>query len=96
MLTKKAIAYAQALFKGNFGGHDAAHTLRVYQNAMRIAETEPECDREIVALVALLHDADDRKLFQTENNANARSFLEENGVPADRIEKICAAVNAVS
>ena len=96
MLTKKAIAYVQDLFKGESGGHDAAHTLRVYRNAMRIAESEPGCDKEIVALAALLHDADDHKLFQTQNNAHARAFLLENRVPADRIERICAVINAVS
>lgn len=29
------------LFRDNAGGHDAEHTLRVYRNAMRIAESEP-------------------------------------------------------
>lgn len=95
-VTEKAIAYAEELFKGNSGGHDAAHTLRVYHNAMRIAEAESGCDQELVALAALLHDADDRKLFRTQNNANARSFLTANGVSPDRIEKICAVINAVS
>lgn len=96
MLTEKAIAYVNELFSGNSGGHDAAHTLRVYHNAMRIADAEPGCDREIVALSALLHDTDDHKLFQTQNNANARAFLTANGVPAERIDRICGAINAVS
>ena len=93
---ERAIAYIRELFAENAGGHDAAHTLRVYRNAMRIADREPACDREIVALAALLHDVDDHKLFATEDNANARAFLEENHVPADRQEQILAAVNAVS
>lgn len=96
MLTEKAIAYVEDLFRGNSGGHDAAHTLRVYRNAMRIADAESGCDREIVALAALLHDADDHKLFQTQDNANARAFLRANRVPADRIEEICAVIRSVS
>ena len=48
---------------------------------MRIAQAEGPCDLEIVGLSALLHDADDDKLFQTENHANARMFLEEVGSP---------------
>ncbi len=96
MLTEKAIAYVKALFKDDSGGHDASHTMRVYDLAMRIAETEPGCDKQIVALAALLHDADDHKLFHTRNNANARSFLEENRVASDRIERICTVINAVS
>ena len=96
MLTENAIAYVRELFKGDSGGHDAAHTLRVYQNAMRIAQAEPGCDREIVALAALLHDADDHKLFQTENYANARAFLNANAVPAERVERICGVIGGVS
>ena len=89
-----AIAYIEQLFQNNAGGHDTAHTLRVYQNALRIAQSEPDCDLEIVSLAALLHDADDHKLFHTENNANARSFLEEHKVK--KIEEIITAINSVS
>ena len=95
-LVNKTIAYIEGLFRGNAGGHDAAHSLRVYRDAMKIAETEPEADKEIVALAALLHDADDHKLFHTENNENTRSFLMENRVPEETIDQICAAINAVS
>ena len=91
-----AIAYIQDLFRGNSGGHDAAHSLRVYHNALRIAEREKGCDTEIVALAALLHDADDHKLFHTENNANACSFLTARKVAPEKIERICEAINAVS
>ena len=91
-----AIAYVQQLFRSNAGGHDAAHTLRVYRNALAIAQDEPGCDREIIALAALLHDADDHKLFDTRDNANARSFLTEHGVIPERMERIITAINAVS
>ena len=76
--------YVKTLFADRADGHDMEHTLRVYTNAMRIAQVEGPCDLEIVGLSALLHDADDDKLFQTENNANARMFLEEIGIPQDR------------
>lgn len=91
-----AITCIQDLFRGNSGGHDAAHSLRVYRNALRIAESEKGCDTEIVALAALLHDADDHKLFHTENNANARLFLTAQKVTPEKIERICEAINAVS
>ena len=96
MLREKAAAFVRELLGGDAGGHGTDHVVRVYQNAMRIAENEPGCDREIVALAALLHDADDHKLFHTENNANARRFLSENAVPADRTERIIEAINSVS
>ena len=91
-----AIEYVKALFRDNSGGHDAEHTMRVYRNALLIAGREPGCDMEIVSLAALLHDADDHKLFDTRDNANARSFLMGQNVSPDRIERIIAAVNAVS
>ena len=94
-LVSAAMDWVRALFAGNADGHDAEHTLRVYRNAMKIAEGEA-CDRRIVALAALLHDADDHKLFQTKNNANARAFLKEHGVDDLTEEKIIAAVNSVS
>ena len=91
-----AAAYIQDLFRGNSGGHDAEHSLRVYRGALLIAEGEPACDREVVALAALLHDADDHKLFRTEDNANARAFLTAQKVTPEKIEQICRAINAVS
>ncbi len=90
-----AIEYARDLFAGNSDGHDFEHTMRVYRNAMAIAETE-ECDRRIVALAALLHDVDDHKLFDTTDNANARAFLNGRGVDPDSTERIIVAVNSVS
>ena len=93
-IMEAAIAYIERLFRDNTGGHDAAHTLRVYRNALRIARSEPDCDLQVVALAALLHDADDHKLFPTENNANARAFLEAQG--AEKIDAIITAINSVS
>ncbi len=94
-LTQEAMSYIRALFRDNADGHGVDHTLRVWRNAMMIAEGEA-CDPQIVSLAALLHDADDHKLFATENNANARHFLAEQGVPPETADRICEAVNAVS
>ncbi len=95
-LTENAIAYIRDLFAGNAGGHDAEHTLRVYQNALRISEHEPGCDRMTVILAALLHDADDHKLFHTDHNMNARVFLTANHVPDEQAKRVLAAINSVS
>lgn len=95
-IIRDAIEYIRTLFEGNADGHNFDHSCRVWRNAMMIAETEPGCDPEIVALAALLHDADDHKLFSTENNANARTFLEEHGIPEEMSGRICETVNAVS
>ena len=95
-IIEAAIQYIQTLFADNAGGHGADHTMRVYRSAMMIAGREPGCDPEITALAALLHDADDHKLFRTVDNANARAFLAEQNVSPERTEKICAAINSVS
>ena len=96
LILDKAIAYITELFAEDHGGHDVSHTLRVYRNAMDILRYEPDADAETVALAALLHDADDHKLFATEDNANARSFLAENDVPEKMIDRICHVINSVS
>ena len=95
-VTDRAIRYARALFAGNAGGHGADHALRVYRLALRIARQEGNCDMEAVALAALLHDADDPKLFQTRDNENARRFLREMSVGEEKTEKICRIINGVS
>ena len=95
-IEEKAIDYVKELFRDNAGGHDADHTLRVYRTAMMLADRASDCDRDLVALAALLHDADDRKLFDTEDHANARAFLKANGVSDERIERICTAIDEVS
>ena len=95
-LLGNAVRYINELFHANSGGHDAEHSMRVYRNACMIAEEEAACDREIVALAALLHDVDDHKLFSTKDNANARIFLTENHVPTKRINRICEVINSVS
>ena len=92
----EAIGYVRELFAGNAGGHDAEHTLRVYRNAMQIAASEPGCDLEVVALAALLHDADDHKLFETRDNQHARDFLALHQVSEAKTAAIIGAINSVS
>lgn len=95
-IIEAAIQYIQSLFQNNSDGHDAAHTLRVYHNALSIAKNEPSCNLLAVSLAAILHDADDHKLFQTENNANARAFLSGQNLDEEQIKNICKIINSVS
>ena len=92
----QAPEYIKKLFQNNSDGHDAAHSIRVYTNARKIAEEYPECDLEVVSLAALLHDVDDHKLFDTVNNMNARTFLKDRQVADSVIERICEVINGVS
>ncbi|MBQ9250486.1 MAG: HD domain-containing protein [Oscillospiraceae bacterium] len=91
-----AMDYIQGLFENNSDGHDADHSIRVYQNARKIAEDYPESNLMIISLAALLHDVDDHKLFHTENNENARAFLQSQKVESDTVEYICEVINGVS
>lgn len=94
-MEEKIIAELQTLFINESSGHDLFHTLRVYRTAMRIAEKIP-CGRELVAFGALLHDADDPKLFCTRDYANARRILASCGVGEMRIEAVIDIIKTVS
>ncbi len=95
-MLEDAVRYIRTLFCNDAGGHDAEHSLRVWRNAMHLADAEHGCDRRIVSLAALLHDADDPKLFSTENNANARAFLASQPISEAETERIVEIINGVS
>ena len=96
-MIEKAITYAKEIFMKDASGHDFDHTMRVYRMAIRIAEEE-NADAEIVALAALLHDVDDRKLSpQTcQNKDRAVGFLRGNGLDEGRISRIVQIISEIS
>ncbi|MBQ9610394.1 MAG: HD domain-containing protein [Lachnospiraceae bacterium] len=93
---EEAKAYINNVFKNNADGHDTNHSIRVYKNACKIAEGYPKSNHMVVSLASLLHDVDDHKLFNTENNINARIFLHSQNVESDMVEFICEVINGVS
>ena len=96
-MIERAIEYAKAIFAGDGSGHDFDHTMRVYRMANRIAREE-SADLRIVALAALLHDVDDRKLSPEtyEHKDRAVSFLLENGMSDTDIQKIVSIISQIS
>lgn len=92
---KLIFSRVKTLFAGDSSGHDYYHTLRVYHLAQKIAVTE-DCDREIVMLAALLHDADDIKLFHTDDYANAREILRDCGFGAETEARVIGIIRQVS
>lgn len=95
-IVNNAIRYINDIFMGNSGGHDINHTMRVYSNALDIANYYKEADLYLISLGALLHDVDDHKLFDTDNNKNAREFLKKNNVDEITMEKVIQIVSEVS
>lgn len=60
-------------------GHGMEHVNRVLKLSLKFAEME-NANKNIVSLIALLHDVDDYKLFGTEsanNLINAKNILEQ-------------------
>lgn len=95
-LVSSAIEYVSEILGKNSGGHDTEHSIRVYKNALAIADKESDCDLLVVSLAAILHDVDDHKLFNNENNENARAFLTDKGISGELTEEICKVINSVS
>lgn len=95
-ILQQAIEYIKLRFNGDTSGHDYYHTMRVYHIATRIARIE-EANLLLVQLAALLHDVDDRKLFEDDTDlGGARQFMIENELPSEDIEAVCQIIHEVS
>ena len=77
-------------------GHDFEHTMRVNKTALDIAKSYPEADKDLITLIALLHDVDDPKIFNTENNENARKIMESQKLDKSLINSVIAGINEIS
>ncbi len=85
------LADVRQLLNGDKSGHGADHVERVYVLAMKLAEKE-NVSKEVIALAALLHDADDYKLFGEENAknlTNAKKIMRQNGVDEEMAQQVC-------
>ena len=96
-LVQNATKFIKAVFQNDFSGHDFFHSMRVYRTAMKIAEAE-HADMQVVALAALLHDVDDRKLspMTAEKKENAARFMRSQNVPESEIRQVCQIIDEVS
>ena len=91
----KAHNFIRSLFDGDGSGHDYYHSVRVHDLAVTIQRSEGG-DLLLIRLAALLHDADDRKLFGSEGSRNAKGFMERNGIPEDVQNKVLAIISQIS
>ncbi len=96
-LVQNATKFIKAVFQNDFSGHDFFHSMRVYRTAMKIAQAE-HADIQVVALAALLHDVDDRKLspMTAGKKENAARFMRSQNVPESEIRQVCQIIDEVS
>ena len=91
MILEGVLSDVRQLLNGDKSGHGADHVERVYRLSMQLAENE-NVNKDIVALAALLHDADDYKLFGDENAKNlinAKRIMQQNGVDEQTSAQVC-------
>lgn len=87
VIISQTITFVKETLAGAEGGHDWWHIERVYNNASKIASSEP-VDLFVVELSALLHDIADAKFHDGNEETGpqkARTFLESLSVPEEII-----------
>jgi len=97
-LIQNTIDFVKQQLQGAEGGHDWFHIERVYKNALLIAKDE-HCDKEVVALGALLHDIADSKFHNGDETVGpriARSFLESQNEQESTIVHVINIIENIS
>jgi uncharacterized protein len=72
-------------------GHDWLHVCRVVSLAKQIAETEPNADKNVVILAALLHDIADAKFYNGDESIGpemAKSIMEAHSIDHEIIKHV--------
>jgi len=89
----------QPYFGDKNKGHGMDHTLRVYNNAIKISEGEESIDMDVIKASALLHDVarskeelDISKCHASEGATMAKDILNEADFPKDKIDSVCHAI----
>ena len=98
-LIDTTIACVKTTLKNAEGGHDWFHIERVYKTALTIAKKEGNCNMEIVALGALLHDIADSKFYNGDETIGpkvAAAFLEKENATPDVIEAVIKIIENIS
>ena len=96
MIEKVKKQVSELLNKDN-SGHGMDHINRVLELSLKFAEKE-NANKDIVSLIALLHDVDDYKLFgidNAENLTNAKKIMEDCNVDKNTQEQVCLALSNI-
>ncbi|MDM1556736.1 HD domain-containing protein [Chryseobacterium indologenes] len=93
------VEFVKEKLEGAEAGHDWFHIERVWKLAKKIAETEENCDPNVVELAALLHDIADPKFHNGDETIApkiSREFLEKENVPNETIDKVLFVIENIS
>jgi uncharacterized protein len=96
-IIQQTAEYVKQEFQNDSSGHDWWHIYRVWKNAVNICEHE-KADVFIVQLAALLHDLDDWKFNESEDETpqRAKAWMEKLGLDEQTIGKVCEIVMHIS
>lgn len=98
-LIDTTISFVKNTLKNAEGGHDWFHIERVYKTALTIAKKEGNCNMEIVALGALLHDIADSKFNNGDETIGpkvAARFLKEQNADETIIDGVIKIIENIS
>lgn len=87
--------YIREIFEQDGSGHDWWHIYRVWQLATQIQETEGG-DLFIIEMAALLHDLDDWKLKEENQENRTRLWLKKSETGKNEADKILEIIDQVS
>ena len=96
-MIEKVKKQVSELLNQDNSGHGIDHINRVLELSLKFAEKE-NANKDIVSLIALLHDVDDYKLFgmdNAENLTNAKKIMEDCNVDKNTQEQVCLALNNI-
>ncbi|NJN80322.1 MAG: HD domain-containing protein [Anaerolineales bacterium] len=96
-IIQKTADYIKGEFQNDSSGHDWWHIYRVWKNALAINEHE-KADSFIIQLAALLHDLDDWKFndLDDETPLRAKGWLDSCSVDISIRDKVCEIIKHIS
>lgn len=89
--------HVSKLLNKDNSGHGMDHIARVLDLSLKFAEKE-KANKDIVALIALLHDVDDYKLFGMENAknlTNAKRIMTNCNINAELQNQVCSELKCI-
>jgi uncharacterized protein len=94
---QKTAEYVKQEFGDDSSGHDWWHIYRVWKTALAICEAE-HADKFIVELAALLHDLDDWKFNESEDETpqRAKAWMQTCGLESKTIDRVCEIIMHIS